>query len=92
DHLHACIAEVGTDWSQLARYDGWSLATLLAKGGASPSAVRLINIALNYNDVHTVSAASALFDLLRRMEGGQRALRLRGGNDLLPQAMAAAIE
>ena len=73
-----------------AHYDQLTLRQLLVQKGASDAAITLIDQTLNYNSVDTVSALSALRDLVRvlHMIGGQ-ALNLENGNSSLPEAFAS---
>jgi monoamine oxidase len=84
--------EVAINPALMASFDQLSLADVLRQRGLSAGAIRLMNIALNYNDIETVSAASLIFDSQRRMGAGNKACRLIGGNDSLPKALAAAAQ
>ena len=71
-------------------YDQMSLEDLLRRQGASPAALRMIEVPLNYNRLDSVSALSVLRDLARRM-ASTSVFRIAGGNDALPLAMAARL-
>ncbi|MEM7583714.1 MAG: NAD(P)/FAD-dependent oxidoreductase [Acidobacteriota bacterium] len=71
----------------MARYDAMSLHDLLVERGASPAAIRMIEIPLNYNSTRTVSALSVIRDTARRLNETATYV-IAGGNDRLPQAMA----
>ncbi|MGI9234710.1 MAG: flavin monoamine oxidase family protein [Woeseiaceae bacterium] len=76
--------------SDFVQYDELSLRQLLKERGASDAAIGQIDHTLNYNSVDTVSALSALRDVVRflHMRGGQ-ALNLQNGNQSLPEAFAS---
>ncbi len=84
--------EVAMNPALMASFDQLSLADVLRQRGVSAGGIKLMNIALNYNDIETVSAASLIFDSQRRMGAGNKACRLIGGNDSLPKALAAAAQ
>ncbi len=85
-HLRAMAAEVRQSPEKLLEYDRMSLAGALRKRGVSKEAIRLMDIALNYNSIETVSAAGVLFDLRRRAAAGTGANRIVGGNDVMIEA------
>ncbi len=85
-HLRQMAQEATRDPAKLVEFDKVSLGEALRKRGLSFEAVRLINIALNYNSIESVSAGGVLFDAKRRMTAGTRALRVIGGNDRLMAA------
>ncbi|MEM7356091.1 MAG: FAD-dependent oxidoreductase, partial [Acidobacteriota bacterium] len=70
-----------------ARYDRLSLHDLLVELGASPAAIQLIEVALNYNSTRTVSALSVIRDQVRRLQMAAVYV-IAGGNDRLPEALA----
>jgi len=74
---------------EFVHFDALSLRELLRQRGASDAAIRQIDHTLNYNSVDTVSALSAIRDVVRfmHMRGGQ-ALNLKNGNQSLPEAFA----
>ena len=70
-------------------YDAMSLADLLRERGASEAALRMIDHTVNYNSLETVSALSALRDVVRFLHaGGGQALNIKNGNSSLTDAMA----
>lgn len=91
-HLRAMAAEIRQSPERLLEYDRISLANALRKRGVSDSAIRLMDVALNYNSIEVVSAGGALFDLRRRMTAGTGANRIVGGNDVLISAFRKKIE
>lgn len=86
-NLRAMVQEVAREPAKLLEYDKMSLAAAFRKRGVSDEAIRLIDIALNYNSIETVSAGGAIFDARRRSVAGSRAVRVIGGNDNLIAAM-----
>jgi monoamine oxidase len=91
-HLRAMGEEVAAHPAKLGDYDKLSLAAALRARGVSKAALRLIEMALNYNDIETVSAAAPLWDLQRRGRGGGLIKRVRGGNSNLIAAMSLAAQ
>lgn len=89
-HLRAMAEEVARDAAKLAQFDQLSLADALRARGVSAKAIELMNVSLNYNDIETVSAGGILFEARRRMSGGTRILRVRGGNSNLVWALQKA--
>jgi monoamine oxidase len=89
-HLRAMGEEVAANPAKLADYDKLSLAAALRARGVSKQALQLIEMALNYNDIETVSAAAPLWDLKRRGRGGGLIRRVRGGNSHLIVALSLA--
>jgi monoamine oxidase len=86
-YVRQIAKEVGGNASALATADKLSLADLLRRRGASETAIRLMNISLNYNSIETVSAAGVLFDGTKRIGAGTRANRIIGGNSEIPKAL-----
>lgn len=84
--------DVAANPMSMGELDKLSLADVLRQRGVSSEAIKLMNIALNYNDIETVSAAAIVFDSQRRMGAGNKACRLVGGNDALPKALAEAAQ
>jgi len=64
------------------------MATALRATGASPEALRLMNVAANTNDIATTSWLWALREDFRRSNGGTQVFHIDGGNSRLPEAMA----
>jgi monoamine oxidase len=73
-----------------AEFDKLSLAEALRRKGMSGEAIRLMNISLNYNNIETVSAGGFLWEAARAAGVGTKAVKLPGGNDELPLALAKA--
>jgi monoamine oxidase len=86
-NIVAMASEVRADSSKLFEFDKISLAEALRKRGVSAEMIRLMNISLNYNDIETVSAGSILWESRRRISAGTKAVKIVGGNDLIPQAL-----
>lgn len=86
-HILAIASEVRAAPHLLGAYDELSLADALRKRNVSREMIRLMNISLNYNSIETVSTAGVLLDARRRFNAGTKAIRLRGGNEKLPQAL-----
>ncbi len=76
--------------TSLEELDRVSLKTALRARGVSKTAVKLIDIGLNYNSIETVSAGGVLHDSLLRRNAGTVPVNIDGGNDRLPAALAAA--
>lgn len=72
----------------LGDFDKLSLAETLKQKGVSKNAIDLINISLNYNSIETVSTAGILNDTLKRRNAGEVSIKIVGGNDLIPNAIA----
>lgn len=87
-YLRNIVREIGNDPNKLLEFDKFSLADVLRKNGASETAIKLMNIALNYNSIETVSAGGVLFEMQRRMSSGTRANKILGGNFELIKALA----
>ncbi len=69
-----------------------SAAELLRQHGASSEAIRLIGSNANTNDLNTTSALHLFRALTFRQKGGSRkTLRLKGGSQRLPEAVAARL-
>lgn len=88
-YLRTITREIAGNSNKIAEMDKLSLADTLRKQGASETAVKLMNISLNYNSIETVSAGGVLFEMQRRMTAGTRANRIQGGNFEIPKALAA---
>ncbi|NNE98561.1 MAG: FAD-dependent oxidoreductase, partial [Pyrinomonadaceae bacterium] len=82
--------EVRKKIKTLADFDKMSLADALRKNGVSKKAIELINISLNYNSVETVSAGGVLYDAGKRRTAGTIPIKITGGNDSIPRALAAS--
>lgn len=89
-HMRLMSNEIRQETTTLADLDRVSLATALRARGASKTAIKLMDVALNYNSIYTVSAGAALEDSFRRRNAGTVPLKAEGGNDRLPKALAAA--
>ncbi len=87
-HLRQMMREVAGNAEKIAELDKLSLADALRKIGVSETAIRLINISLNYNSIETVSAGSLMFEGQRRLGAGTKANRIVGGNSEIPKALA----
>ena len=74
----------------LADFDKISLAEAFRQKGVSKKSLNLINIALNYNSINTVSAGGVLFDSIRRRNAGTVPLKFVGGNDRITEALGRA--
>ena len=86
-HIVAMASEVRANPSKLFEFDQMSLAEALRKRGVSGEMIRLMNISLNYNSIETVSAGGILWESRRRISAGTKAIKIIGGNDLIPQAL-----
>jgi len=71
-----------------AKYDNMSLLEFLLDRGLSPAAITMVERPLNYNSLGTVSALSALRDMVRQMGDRGPALAPVDGHGALPEAMA----
>ncbi len=68
-------------------------AEFLHKNGASQEAIRLINANANTNDIFTTSTLNILKSMTFRTKGGSRkTLRIEGGSQRLPEAIAKSIK
>lgn len=99
-YIGSVVREMGDvtapDWppESLKKYDQMSFADFLKEQGASPAAISLLR--LGYYDlwgdgVETVSALSLLRDAALR-QAERQAYSIRGGNDLLPKALAGMLK
>lgn len=86
-HLRLMVREVAGSAEKIAELDKISLADALRKRGASETAIKLMNISLNYNSIETVSAGGVMFEMQRRMSAGTKANRVIGGNFEIPKAI-----
>ncbi len=69
------------------------LSTYLKKNGSSDTAIDLMNIAANYNDINSISTLNILRGALYRTAGGStKTLRIKGGSQALPEAMAKSLK
>jgi monoamine oxidase len=69
------------------------LSNFLKKQGASEAALQMANVAANYNDINSVSALHVLRSNLYRVAGGSnKTLRIKGGSQALPEAVAAHLK
>jgi monoamine oxidase len=89
-HLRAMGEEAAANPAKLAEFDKLSLEDALKARGVSLQAISLMNVSLNYNGIGTVSAAGALWENRRRASGGTKAMRVRGGNSRLTDALSTA--
>jgi monoamine oxidase len=79
-----------TDWYS-PKYDKFdiSFAEFLKNNGASDEALRLINVNANTNDIATTSTLNVLKSMTFRTKGGsKKTLRIEGGSQRLPEAIA----
>lgn len=76
--------------ANLARYDAMSYAGFLEYQGASPDARLLLTLGTGSNENHLTSALMRLRAAVWRGRT-QRWSKIRGGNDQLPKAFAAAL-
>jgi len=87
-NLRTMYNEVRNNTKTLADYDKLSLAQALLEKGVSQKAIELIDISLNYNSINNVSAGGVLSDNIRRRASGSVPIKVDGGNDLIPKALA----
>jgi monoamine oxidase len=87
-NIRKFINEVRRNNKTLADFDKLSLADALRQNKVSEKAIELMNISLNYNSIETVSTGGVLFDSTRRRTAGVSRIKIVGGNDLLPKALA----
>lgn len=82
-----------SDWTLPARaaLDRQSVAAFLRSRGASPEAMRLMNIAPNCDSLDEASLLWALRDDYRRQQGGSEIFVVAEGSDAVPAAMAKAL-
>ena len=83
-----------TDWvkPEFREYDV-PFSQFLKKNGSSDTAIELMNIAANYNDIHAVSTLNILRGAAYRTLGGStKSLRIKGGSQRLPEAMAKSLQ
>jgi monoamine oxidase len=85
--LRNIIKEVGIKPESMLELDKMSLANLLRKRGVSDEAIKLIDIAINYNSVETVSAGYPILEAQRRTTIGTKAMQIVGGNSNLVNAL-----
>jgi monoamine oxidase len=86
-NIRQMAKEAAGNPQKIADSDKLSLADALRQHGVSETAIRLMNISLNYNSIETVSAAGILFEANRRSGAGTRANRIIGGNYQIPKAL-----
>ena len=86
-HIIAMASEVRANPAKLFEFDQISLAEALRKRNVSNEMIRLMNISLNYNDIETVSTGGILWESRRRVSAGTKAIKIIGGNDLIPNAL-----
>jgi monoamine oxidase len=82
--------EAWLDPAVIQRLDG-SLAEGLTRAGASPEARRLISANLNGNGIHSFSALQAARASIILRSGPGATSSVAGGNQRLPEAMAASL-
>lgn len=87
-YLRAMLKDLRDGTKSLADFDKLSLADALREKKVSDEAIKLMNIALNYNSIETVSASGVLFEMQRRQSAGTKAFKLLGGNDQIPNTLA----
>jgi monoamine oxidase len=82
-----------SDWTSPARdaLDRQSVASFVRSRGASPEAVRLMNIAPNCDSLDDASLLWALRDDYRRQQGGTEVFVVAEGSDAVPTAMARTL-
>lgn len=80
--------EIRQNKRSLADFDKISLADAFREKGVSEKAIDLINISLNYNSIGTVSTGGILSDGIKRRTAGMTPIKLIGGNDQIPKALA----
>ncbi len=69
------------------------LSTYLKKNGSSDTAVELMNVAANYNDINSISTLNILRGAIYRTAGGStKSLRIKNGSQALPEAMAKSLQ
>ena len=86
-NIVAMASETRAAPSKLFEFDRISLAEASRRRGVSKEMIRLMNISLNYNSIETVSAGSVLWESRRRVGAGTKAIKIKGGNDLIPRAL-----
>ena len=86
-YLQMFAADLQRKEMTLADLDKLSLADALRKKGASETAIRLINISLNYNSIETVSTGGIFYDGQKRRNAGTVLTKIIGGNDRIPKAL-----
>jgi monoamine oxidase len=91
-HLRFIARDAAGNAEKIAELDKISLADALRARGASETAVKLMNISLNYNSIETVSAGGIMFESQRRIGAGTKAMRIIGGNYGIPEALAENAE
>ncbi len=87
--IRQMVRDAAVDPAKIAELDKLSLAAYLRMKSASETAIRLMNISLNYNSIETVSAGSICFEAQRRQSAGTKANRITNGNSEIPRALAA---
>lgn len=86
-YILAMASEVRANPAKLVEYDRISLADALRGRKVSEAMIRLMNVSLNYNSIETVSMGGVLWEAKRRAGAGTKAIKLAGGNDLIPRAL-----
>lgn len=86
-HLRLMGREINGNPEKIAELDKISLADALRARGVSETAIKLMNISLNYNSIETVSAGGVMFEMQRRISAGTKANRIIGGNFEIPKAL-----
>ena len=87
-NLRLFINEMRRKEKTILDFDKLSLADALRGKGVSERAIKLMDISLNYNSIETASTGGILFDGLRRRTAGTIPIKVVGGNDLIPKALA----
>ncbi|MEZ5305769.1 MAG: FAD-dependent oxidoreductase [Pyrinomonadaceae bacterium] len=91
-HIRLINSEIRAGKTDVMELDKISMGDALRARGASPEAVRLMDISLNYNSIETVSAGAVIEDGNRRRNAGTVPLKIPNGNDTLIAAMAKGCE
>jgi monoamine oxidase len=86
-HLRLLIKEIGITPKSMLELDKISLGNLLRNRGVSDKAIQLINIAVNYNSIETVSAGYPILEAQRRTTIGTKAMQIVDGNSNLINAL-----
>ena len=89
----APVLESLTSWREPAAAPlDVSLADLMRGWSASPEALRIVNCAMNANDVERVSGLHMLRAATVFRLGGRKTMVIGGGSSRLPEAMAASLK
>lgn len=88
------ILETLNDWYN-PKFANWDIpfGEFLHRNGASQEAIRLINANANTNDIFTTSTLNIMKSMTFRIKGGSRkTLRIEGGSQRLPEAIAKSLK